>query len=144
MLRLVIQLTIAVLVVSLGTRLLRLARQSGGEPERWLGAFFCFAGAALALSPVGAQLGAHETLGRALLILGQGSTTLGLVCLVRFNWQLFRPDSKAARNFAIFCSVLDIGTFVGVAWIGIGTAMQSDFGHLFVFSRFLILSLIHI
>jgi len=137
--QLVFQSMAAMLVVGLGIRLMRLARRTGGKPEFWLGGFFGIVGLSLILTPLGGQM-TGTTLGRVLVTTGQAATTLGLICLIRFNWQVFRPGSTTARTFALFCGGLDLACFIVAAWMGFGPALQSDFGHVFVFSRFLILA----
>lgn len=137
--QLVLQSVAAMLVAGLGVRLWRLARRTGGEPEYWLGAFFGLASVSLILTPLGSQMGG-TTLARVVVTIGQASTTLALISLVRFNWKVFRPGSKSARTFAFFCGGLDLACFLVAAWIGFGVVLQSGVGHVFVFSRFLILA----
>ena len=136
--QIVFQGLVALLVIALGVRLYRLSRRTGQTPEFWLGGFFGIVGLSIFLTPLGGQMNG-STLGRVLITAGQAATTLGLICLIRFNWQVFRPDSGAARNFALLCGGLDLGCFLVAAWMGFGVALQSGFGPFFILSRLLII-----
>jgi hypothetical protein len=87
--------------IAVGIRLVRLARRSGGFPERMLGAA-CLAGPGL-VAPcllVVHAVSEPTLVVRAAAFLGQIGYALFCSVMVRFTWRCFRPDEAWARTLA--------------------------------------------
>lgn len=87
--------------IAVGIRLVRLARRTGGFPERMLGTA-CLAGPGL-LAPclvVVHAISEPEALVRAAAFLGQIAYALFCSVMVLFTWQCFRPGERWAGALA--------------------------------------------
>jgi hypothetical protein len=87
--------------IAVGVRLTRLARRTGGFPERMLG-ISCLAGPGL-VAPCMVVVHAvpePEWLVRAAALLGQFGYSLFCSVMVLFTWQCFRPEERWARWLA--------------------------------------------
>jgi hypothetical protein len=96
-----------VMAIVIGMRLLALARRTGGKPERLLGwAFQLTAGwgyCVLIFSIIAraAMDAIDHPLGQAVTAIGWLAHNIGVVCWLRFNVSVFRPDSAWAKWLAI-------------------------------------------
>jgi hypothetical protein len=87
--------------LAVGVRVVRLARRTGGFPERMLG-ISCLAGPGF-LAPcmvVVHAVAEPEALVRTAAFLGQVAYALFCTVMVLFTWQCFRPDDAWARWLA--------------------------------------------
>jgi len=102
--------------IAVGIRLVRLARRTGGYPERMLG-IACLAGPGL-VAPcmvVVHALPEPALVVRAAALMGQVGYALFCSVMVLFTWQCFRPDEGWARRLArISIAVVLFGAAVGI------------------------------
>jgi hypothetical protein len=119
--------------VAVGIRLVRLARRSGGFPERMLGVA-CLAGPGL-VAPCMVVVHAvpePELVVRAAAFVGQLGYALFCSVMVLFTWQCFRPDETWAKGLArASIAVVLFGAAVGVTRaLGLAPAAElKDMNH---------------
>lgn len=113
---LVATLTYVVIGWIVGVRMLRLARRTGGFPERALGFAECLlAGAVPPLFTVVQVASEPALLVRAADFLGQLAYTIGSALLIVFTWRVFRPNEARVRALVHGALVvLGIGGGIGM------------------------------
>jgi len=105
-------------LLALGGRLLRLARQTGKTPERWLGLAFACAGASVWLLPLAASGGLAAAQAQRIALAGQVGLTGAVSLLAVFTWRAFRPDSRRAAALAALVILANVGTCLAVVASG--------------------------
>lgn len=119
-------------LAALGIRLLRLARGTRAQPERWLGLAFLLAGGSAWLLPLAASDGLPAHQARGIAFVAQAGMTATIACLVLFTWKVFRAASPLASwlagaliaaNVGAGCAVLLGATPIPTGAVGLAVIL---------------------